>query len=110
VRAWLILALVMSSPAHAGDEKDKARLLLRQFGCGSCHRIPEVADAVGDVGPSLEKFGARSYIAGILPNNTDNLVRFIRDPRSVDSRTAMPNLGVGEAHARAMAAYLRSLR
>jgi cytochrome c len=38
------------------------------------------------------------------------MLRWIRDPQSVNPRTVMPNLGVTEQHARDMAAYLYSLR
>ena len=103
------LALAAQAQSKPAGDKEKGKLLLRQFGCGGCHRITGVADAVGNTGPSLEHFGKRVYIAGLVPNQTDNLVRFIRDPRSVDPRTAMPDLGVGEAHARDMAAYLEGL-
>lgn len=107
---WIALIPALAVLGAEAAEPEKARLLLRQFGCGSCHYIPEVADAVGEVGPSLEEFARRTYIAGILPNNERNLVRFIRDPRSVDPRTAMPDMGVGEEQAREMAAYLRKSR
>ena len=102
-------ALAAHAQPKAGD-KDNGRLLLRQFGCGGCHEIPGVADAAGKTGPSLKHFAKRIYIAGIAPNEVENLVRFIRDPKSLDPRTKMPDLGVGEAHARDMAAYLGSVK
>lgn len=105
------LALVACDPgAGGGPEARNGRLLLRQFGCGDCHRIPGVAEAEGTAGPPLGALGRRIYLAGLLPNTTDNLVRWIRAPQSVDPATTMPDLSVGEAHARDMAAYLSSLR
>mgnify|MGYP006173881397 CR=1 FL=1 len=86
------------------------RLLLRQFGCGACHEIPGVAAAKGRVGPPLAGIGSRVYLAGVLPNSPENMARFIRRPQEVDPRTAMPDLGVTEAHARDMVAYLYTLR
>jgi cytochrome c2 len=98
----------------AGCEKNPAvengRLLLRQFGCGACHEIPGVAAAKGRVGPPLAGIGSRVYLAGVLPNSPGNMARFIRRPQEVDPRTAMPDLGVTEAHARDMVAYLQTLR
>jgi cytochrome c1 len=82
------------------------RLLLRQFGCGSCHEIPGVAAAQGRVGAVAR----RVYLGGVLPNSPENMARFIRRPQDVDPRTAMPDLGVTEAHARDMVAYLYTLR
>lgn len=96
-------------PALDGDP-EQGRLLLRQFGCGTCHRIPGVADAQGNVGPPLDGVARRVYLAGVVPNTPDGMTRWIRTPRAFDPRTAMPDLGVSEAHARDMVAYLHTLR
>jgi cytochrome c1 len=50
------------------------------------------------------------HIAGVLTNTPDNLIEWIHNPPGVDPRTAMPNLGVDEAAARDIAAYLYTLR
>jgi cytochrome c2 len=111
----IVLALLLSaceqrpSMPFEGDPEN-GRLLLRQFGCGSCHVIPGVAAAEGRAGPPLAGIARRAYLAGLLPNTPQNLSRWIRDPKSVDGRTAMPDLSVGEAHARDMVAYLYTLR
>jgi cytochrome c1 len=76
------------------------------YGCGSCHRIPGVAGAEALVGPPLDDYHARSYIAGTLPNTLENLVLWIREPQAVEANTAMPNLGVSAEEAQHMAAYL----
>jgi cytochrome c len=94
----------------AGGDPENGRLLLRQFGCGACHRIPGVATAEGNVGPSLDAIASRVYLAGLLPNTPDNMVRWIRSPTSIDPRTAMPDLQVTETHARDMTAYLYRLQ
>ena len=96
-------------PPRTGGDAENGRLLLRQFGCGSCHEIPEVADARGRVGPPLKGVGTRVYLAGNLPATPQNMVAFIRDPAAFAPRTTMPNLGVTEAHARDMVAYLYTL-
>lgn len=97
-------------PPGLGGDPRNGRLLLRQFGCGTCHRIPGVAAAVGNVGPPLGGVGRRVYLGGVLPNTPDNMVRWIRNPQAFEPGTAMPDLQVGEAHARDMAAYLLDLR
>lgn len=89
-----------------GGDPKRGELLLRQFGCGACHRIPGVALADGNVGPPLEHAGRRVYIAGVLPNTPDNMIRFIRAPQAVDPLSAMPDLGLNEPHARDIVAYL----
>jgi cytochrome c len=99
-----------SAPEIRGGDPERGRQLLQQYGCNSCHTIPGVRQADGLVGPPLTRFGARSYIAGELPNNADNLQRWIRDPQSVEPGTAMPNLGVSALDARDITAYLYTLK
>jgi cytochrome c1 len=107
-------ACVQVAPGPPGESRDgypeRGARLIQQYGCGSCHTVPGVDRADGLVGPPLTRFGARSYIAGELPNNADNLRRWIQDPQSVEPGTAMPNLGVSEIDARDIAAYLFTLR
>lgn len=95
--------------APAGDPQRGARLI-QQFGCGGCHTVPGVTGADGLVGPPLTRFGARSYVAGELTNNADNLQRWIQNPQAVEAGTAMPNLGVTAVDAQDIAAYLLTLR
>lgn len=83
---------------------------IEQLGCGSCHVIPGIRQAVGTVGPPLTDFGRRGFIAGQLPNNASNLIRWIMDPQEVEPGTAMPDLNVSETQARDIAAYLLGLR
>src|SRR5688572_27904257 len=94
----------------AGGNPERGQTALDGFGCGTCHVIPGVKGAVGGVGPPLSRFAVRSYIAGQLANEPQNLIRWIQDPQAVEPGTAMPNLGVDEAVARDMAAYLYTLR
>ena len=98
------------APSEAGDTAERGRRLLEQYQCGSCHRIPDVPGARGGVGPPLDHFGMRSYIAGHLPNRPETLARWIADPAALVPGTLMPDMGVSDADARDMAAYLHSLK
>jgi cytochrome c1 len=69
-----------------------------------------VPGADAEVGPPLTGFGRRGYIAGELPNNPENLQRWIRSPQSVEPGTVMPDLGVTESDARDIAAFLLGQR
>ena len=80
--------------------------LLASYGCGSCHSIPGVPGADAMAAPPLRHFYERTYIAGRLPNTEENLIKWIQNPQQIDPGNAMPNLGVKEQEARAMAAYL----
>jgi mono/diheme cytochrome c family protein len=88
----------------------RGRVALLQYGCTACHAIPGVAGPDIHVGTPLAGLGEREWIAGRLPNNTENLVRWIREPQRVDPASAMPDMGVTHKDARDMAAYLGSLR
>ena len=93
-----------------GGDAHRGRAALRKYGCSSCHTIPGVLGADGLVGPPLTSLGARTYLAGALPNTPENLVRWIRYPQEIRPPNAMPNLGVTEEDGRDMAAYLYTLR
>jgi len=110
VAACLALAACGEVPPAGGGDAKNGRLLLRQFGCGSCHEIPGVVAATGRVGPPLDAIGKRTYLAGGLPNTPTNMARFIMKPQQFDPRTKMPDLQVTEAHARDMVAYLQELK
>jgi cytochrome c len=93
----------------AGASERRGARLIDSYGCGSCHVIPGVAEARGKVGPPLEGFANRAYIAGRIPNTQNNLVAWIVNPQGIDPQTAMPNLGVTAQEARNIAAYLYGL-
>lgn len=84
--------------------------IIRSYGCGACHIIPGVRDARGLVGPPLNFFAQRTMIAGELPNTPENLVRWIRNPQSIEPHTAMPDEGLSESQAWDVTAYLYTLR
>jgi cytochrome c2 len=100
------------SPSVAQTTGNAARGngLFPSYGCTTCHRIPGVYGADGVIGPPLERMALRGYVAGVMKNTPENLVRWIQDPPGVDPMTAMPNLHVLPQDARDMAAYLYTLR
>ena len=116
MRRWssLILAVLgagcgqAESPALGGDV-GQGKLLLRQYACTACHDIPGVPGQ-GKVGPPLGGVAGRIYLAGVLPNTPEHMASFIRNPQQADPRTAMPDMGVTEAQARDMVAYLYTLK
>lgn len=116
---YAVLVIVTTACTHGaadaaaltnGGDVARGRELIRMYGCGSCHTIPRVAGATATVGPNLQGIGARAYIAGVLPNTPQNMIRWITDPPAVDDKTAMPNLHVGAVEARDIAAYLYTLQ
>lgn len=116
--AILLAFALLLAGCHDGDEiravpggnPDAGKLAIREYGCGACHTVPGVRGANGLAAPPLTRFARRSFIAGEASNTADNLVRWIQAPEAIEPGTAMPNLGVTEAMARNMAAYLYTLR
>jgi cytochrome c len=111
----LFLPLVLAACSHlpnpvptGGDSIAGVQDLYR-LGCGSCHNIPGIVGAHGEVGPSLSGIAGHSYIAGQLPNQPANLERWIQHPHAIHPDTLMPELGVTDAESRDVAAFLYSL-
>jgi cytochrome c len=127
MREKLILCIALSAGltvASCNQQKDtlheateitkgdpaKGKTALENYGCVTCHTIPGIEEAHGNVGPSLAGIAGRTYIGGAVPNNPDNLVRWIQNPKINNQFTAMPNVGVTPEDAQDIAAYLYTLR
>lgn len=93
-----------------GGDPGRAPALLIRYGCAGCHEVPGLRGPAGRVGPPLTGVQDRVYIAGMLTNTPDNLVRWIVNPKDVNPRTAMPVTGVSGEEARHIAAYLLAQR
>ena len=96
--------------AMTGGDPARGQEIIRLYGCEACHSIPGVAGASGQTGPPLDGIASRAVLAGRLPNTPENLMRWIREPQSVQPGTSMPELGVSERDVRDIAAYLYTLR
>lgn len=92
-----------------GDSVRRGQRALSQYACNACHVIPGVTGSSPHVGPSLAGVARRDMIAGQLANTPEHMVRWLRHTHTVDPRTAMPEMGVTEADARDIAAYLATL-
>ena len=100
---------VTARPQVDGGIAEQGPALMKEYGCITCHVIPGVGAANGAVGPPLTNFGDRTFIAGRLRNEPENLVLWIMHPQRVRPGTAMPELGVTDSAARHIAAYLYTL-
>lgn len=92
-----------------GGDPVLGKNLIMEHGCFACHSIPGIDRADAHVGPPLDAWVDRRYIAGLLPNEPDNLIAWIVNPQRFEPGTAMPTLGVNEEEARHIAAYLYTL-
>jgi len=120
-RLGLVLGLAMLSACQGGRSEvgrvtvpggnpERGALVIQTIGCGACHTIPGIDGAQGTVGPPLNFWARRSFIAGAVPNSPPNLVQWVMDAQSIEPGTAMPDLDVTEQQARDVAAYLYTLR
>jgi cytochrome c len=113
---FFVLASCQGYSSHAAAEEmtggnvARGETAINRYGCGTCHTISGISGANGQVGPPLTGIASRTYIAGVLENNPDNMLRWIQNPRGVDEKTAMPTLGVSEQEARDIASYLYTLK
>lgn len=83
--------------------------LLASGGCVACHTI-RGTDAQGKIGPDLTHVGGRSHIAaGVLPNSTDGLRQWLRDPQAVKPGNRMVIPALTEDQIDALVAYLQGL-
>lgn len=115
---WLAAMLLVSATSVAGCHRatsavgnvDAGAVVITRQACGSCHRIPGIAGADGDVGPPLAHFAGRKMIAGKLDNVPANLERYLVSPQAVVPGNVMPDQHLTEEEVRDVAAYLESLR
>jgi cytochrome c len=111
----LVIALVFLMTVSAwgcggrGTEIDQGVQALGNYGCSSCHSIPGVHRADGVVGPPLDFWAERWYIAGAMLNTPDNLILWLMDPQAIEPGTAMPRMGVTGTDAGNIGAFLYTL-
>lgn len=110
----VILTTCGSQPEPAqpvpGGDVARGALAIQRYGCQACHAVPGVVGHNGQVGPPLGGIASRTTLAGRLPNTPETMVRWLMYPQTVQPGTVMPDMGVSEAEARDMAAYLYTLR
>jgi mono/diheme cytochrome c family protein len=103
---------VQASPVsrqRSAVNAQEGKRAIQQYACATCHYIPGITGATKPVGPTLRGMAARSFIAGVLSNTSENMVAWLMSPQRIDPLSAMPDLGVTEHDARNIAAYLGTL-
>jgi cytochrome c1 len=96
-------------PPRPGDA-ERGKIAFHQYACNMCQETPGVSGPKALAGPPLAGMTKRPYLAGALLNTPENMLLWIRHPQKVNPRTAMPDLGVTEQHARDITAFLYTLR
>jgi cytochrome c oxidase subunit 2 len=84
--------------------------LFQTRGCTACHAI-NGTPAQGKIGPNLTHIASRAVIAGsILPNTSQELRAWLKDPPALKPGSIMPNLGLNDHELDVLVAYLQSLK
>jgi cytochrome c2 len=108
--AAMLAATHGAGAADAAGNTRRGAALIAQTGCGACHSIRGIANAHGLVGPPLDNIGARTMIAGLLPNTAENMERWLETPQGIVPGNAMPDMGLSRRDAADITAYLEALK
>ena len=103
----------MATPAPAPPigNADHGKALAAQYGCNVCHTVPGVEGPQGSLGPSLAGVASRPRISlGKVQNTPENLVKYLQDPAAMYPQSSMPPIGLTDADAKDIAAYLLTLK
>lgn len=117
---WLTLILFILSACSppvtarmrelAIGDPERGLDLVQEYGCNACHVIPGVRGPKAWVGPPLNAWSKRHYIAGSLANTPENLQAWLQRPQEFEPGTAMPNLNISTEDAQDISAYLYTLQ
>ena len=96
------------APNVPGDP-ERGRTTFVDKGCITCHTIAGLPSATGILGPNLTNVSLRPTLTeASFTNNPAQMTRWIMDPPAMKPGTIMPNLGLTEAQARDLVAFLYS--
>ena len=108
---WLANARAAASGSEIARAGHPGAAVFDRYGCGACHAIGGTGHN-GRIGPDLTRYGDRlSLGAGTLEPTLANTAAFIRESGAFKPGSRMPSYkGMPEDDARAVAAYLESLK
>jgi cytochrome c oxidase subunit II len=99
-----------SKPATEAAQAKAGKAAFFAQTCVNCHRIRGTS-AAGTFGPDLTHLMSRQTLAsGIIPNDPENLRRWVDDPQKIKPGCLMPSFGLSEQDRAGIVQYLRTLR
>jgi len=118
--ANMLLRVVVESPDEflrwvAGQRQSASRghpgeRLFLSLSCVNCHAVSGTP-AAGTFGPDLSHVMSRQTLgAGVIPNTSDNLRQWLRDPQAMKPKNLMPNMQLNDREVDQLHAYLLSLK
>ena len=97
------------TPAPPTGLAAQGKAIFASGACVACHTIRGVS--AGVLGPDLTTFGSRRTLAaGMFPSTAATVAAWVKDPIALKPGSKMPALGLTDDQARAVAAYLMSLK
>ena len=97
------------TPPEPSGRAAEGKAIFTSRACVGCHAIRGVS--AGVLGPDLTTFGSRRTLAaGLVPNTPANVAAWVKDPGALKPGVKMPVLGLTDDQAKAVAAYLESLK
>ena len=84
--------------------------MFQKMTCANCHTIAGTP-AESRIGPDLTHIGSRQTIlSGMLPNNYENMKRWLTNPQKVKPGANMPNFMFTDKEIEALSTYLEDLK
>ncbi len=103
------VAAQRATPGEPAGAAAEGKAIFASRACVGCHTIRGVS--AGVLGPDLTTFGGRKMLgAAFLPNTPENVAAWVKDAGAMKPGVKMPALGLSDGEARAVAAYLGSLK
>jgi cytochrome c len=106
---YLIAVIAFLPAACSGPNRTTDAKSIIATSCGSCHIVPGVPGANGNVGPPLIGISRRQVIAGYFPNTRGNMERWITHAQSMLPNNAMPDTNLTPEQAKRVTDYLYTL-
>ena len=103
------IAQQRAAPAEPAGPAAAGKAVFAASACVGCHTIKGVS--AGVLAPDLTHFGSRAMFgAGMWPTTPENVAEWVKDPQRLKPGVKMPSLGLTDEQAKAVAAYLVSLK
>ncbi len=84
--------------------------MFHEMTCGNCHSISGTS-ASSRIGPDLTHVGSRqTLLSGMMPNNFENMKRWLTNPQKVKPGSNMPNFMFTKKEVEALSTYLEDLK
>jgi cytochrome c oxidase subunit 2 len=121
--ANMLLRVIVQSPADfekwaaaqkLGASQDSriqaARTTFLSLSCVNCHTVSRTS-AAGTFGPDLSHLMSREMLgAGVIPNTTENLRAWVKDPQVIKPGNLMPNMQLNDRELDEVVTYLSTLK